>query len=443
MSTNARLAPVRGGTGDAIDDGSIRVDTRRYRDPAYARAENDLLWKKVWQVACRAERIANFGDFHEYAIAGSSVFVVRDSETTVKAYINACPHRATQLAVGQGSFGSGQIVCPYHGWRWNLDGSRPTVYAERGFPNGCLQASDKELHAIKADMRWGWVWINFDPDAPPLETALGRLVDEPVDSLRLEEARLVWHRYVELPSDWKFAVEGFLEAYHVTQTHPALAFYRDYNPDSRMYEIDPYWGHGWTDRSEGVGTGGSAVEGVGMGEFLVAMNRMLAEGLQSHLTDAQLALQDDILASGVSLDDFPAEFFRRVEDEARTRGVEPPPRAAQHIFMFPNITFLSAFGNTLVYQGRPHPDDPTRCILDIYSMSLAPKDAEPTVPPREGPVALEDCPWVMQQDFENISRQRAGVRSPEVSHVVFSPIYETLNLNLHRVLDRYVGTPED
>ena len=31
----------------------------------------------------------------------------------------------------------GQIACPFHGWRWNLDGSNSYVYGEWDFDPSC------------------------------------------------------------------------------------------------------------------------------------------------------------------------------------------------------------------------------------------------------------------------------------------------------------------
>src|ERR1700749_4602980 len=107
-----------------------RVPAGLYTSPEFARQEKEKLWPHVWQMACRLEEIPRPGDFTEYEITGQSIIVVRQRDDGVKAYFNACRHRATGLGTGTGSFHGGQIVCPYHGWRWNLDGSSSYVYAD-------------------------------------------------------------------------------------------------------------------------------------------------------------------------------------------------------------------------------------------------------------------------------------------------------------------------
>src|SRR6516165_5750332 len=106
----------------------IQVPRERYFDRDFFELEKQKLWPRVWQMACRLEEIPQPGDFVEYEICDLSVLVVRQGDGSVKAFENACRHRATQLAMGAGRFGGGQIVCPFHGWRWNLDGTSSFVF---------------------------------------------------------------------------------------------------------------------------------------------------------------------------------------------------------------------------------------------------------------------------------------------------------------------------
>ena len=76
--------------------------------------ECELLWPRVWQMACRLEEIPDPGDFVEYGILDKSIIVVRVDSSTVRAYYNACRHRGVQLVKDRGSCASG-FVCPFHG----------------------------------------------------------------------------------------------------------------------------------------------------------------------------------------------------------------------------------------------------------------------------------------------------------------------------------------
>src|SRR5215468_6432301 len=109
------------------DDGT--VPTARYTSRAFL----DLEKERVWQVACRDEEIPDVGDFVEYAIGDQSILVVRSAPDEVSAFHNACLHRGTRLASGTGRFAAGCIQCPYHGWRYGLDGRLERVVDREDF----------------------------------------------------------------------------------------------------------------------------------------------------------------------------------------------------------------------------------------------------------------------------------------------------------------------
>ena len=54
-----------------------RIPKQRYYDPDFFAMEAELLWPRVWQMACRLEEIPQPGDFVEYVILDQSIIVVR------------------------------------------------------------------------------------------------------------------------------------------------------------------------------------------------------------------------------------------------------------------------------------------------------------------------------------------------------------------------------
>ena len=91
-----------------------RVRKERYFDPDFYAMEAELLWPRVWQMACRLEEIPRPRDFAEYEILDQSIVVVRDEDMGVTAFQNACRHRGVKVAVGRGTCESG-FTCPFHG----------------------------------------------------------------------------------------------------------------------------------------------------------------------------------------------------------------------------------------------------------------------------------------------------------------------------------------
>ena len=117
----------------ALDLGTDDISIDRYISRAWHECEVDKVWRKTWQLACRVEEIPNVGDHVLYEIVNDSLIVVRSSATDIKAYINACLHRGTQLRKEGGSVK--QFRCPFHGWTWNLEGKLTDLPGAWDFPH--------------------------------------------------------------------------------------------------------------------------------------------------------------------------------------------------------------------------------------------------------------------------------------------------------------------
>jgi len=87
----------------------------RYFDPDFYQLEVDMLWPRVWQMACRLEEIPQPRDFVEYEFLDQSIVVLRTDDMDVTAFQNACRHRGVKVVEGCGTC-EGGFVCPFHGW---------------------------------------------------------------------------------------------------------------------------------------------------------------------------------------------------------------------------------------------------------------------------------------------------------------------------------------
>lgn len=428
-----------------VDD--VIIPAARYTSQEFADAERERLWTSVWQVACRLEEVPMPGDFTEYVIGDQSILVVRETDDRIRAFYNACRHRATALGVGVGSYGGGQIVCPFHGWRWNLDGSNSYVHHRWGFRPDCVTDDALRLRDVHVEVAHGMVWVNLDPDAPPLSASLSG-IDATLRATGLELMRVNWWHQLVLPANWKVALEAFLEAYHVMQTHPEFAMFAR---DDDVYQATSYvthpQGHGWFAIPVGENMGKQQVAGGHSGgAFMANMHRVMWEGARGQVSARQMEIQEELLAAGIPDDEFPKAFFRACyEDAARTGTPLPPPSREQtsHAFVFPNLTFVQELGNSLMFRARPHGDDPHSCVFDMWSLSIPPADATCE---RPSPDADIGDLWFLQQDLFNVRRQQAGMRTRGHEASRLSGDFEPMITNFHQALDRVLAgivVPED
>ena len=202
-----------------LGDHDLSID--RYIDPAYHAREVERLWSRVWQFACREEHIPEVGDYVVYDIAQLSFVVMRVAPREIKAFVNACLHRGRRLKDYDGR--CSELQCPYHGFTWHSDGR----FKRAPSHEWDLRHVDPARFALPEARvgTWaGFVLINPDPNAEPLEQFLGDAIPH---YARWDLA----NRYVEvhvakiIEANWKIAQEAFAEAYHVGATHPQGSAY--------------------------------------------------------------------------------------------------------------------------------------------------------------------------------------------------------------------------
>ena len=423
------------------------IPKQRYLDPDFFQLELDRLWPRVWQVACRLEELPAVGDFAEYVIDDQSILVVRTAAGPVKAYFNACRHRATELAKGSGTFGAGLIVCPFHGWRWTLDGANSFVYGREDFPADRLTPESLCLRECRVDVWAACVWVNLDPDAKPLNEALGPIPGL-LDPLGIDRMRVRWWKSTILHANWKLAQEAFMEGYHVMQTHPQLTLGHpdDADPDDLEYAIHPGGHSHFQNRARrSPGSGPPDVDAI------IESSRLLWEGLDAMTLERDVrvieGMRDKVVPEGSS---FGAELVKHLYEEAAAAGIVMPPLQREAIgrwggmfFAFPNYFVLPQYGNALIYRVRPHGPDPECCQFELWSVTLPAGDAPQTRPEPRGPFRPDDAdawPQIPLQDFSNIERQQRGLHSRSVRGMRLSMTYEAGIANMHRELDRYLAS---
>jgi len=93
-----------------------------YTDPRIAELERMNVFSKTWQLVARTDQVAKTGGFVSTIVAGEPIVVVRGNDDVLRAFFNVCRHHAAAV-VTQPCGQTSMLQCPYHGWRYGLDGS--------------------------------------------------------------------------------------------------------------------------------------------------------------------------------------------------------------------------------------------------------------------------------------------------------------------------------
>ncbi|MEO6248271.1 MAG: aromatic ring-hydroxylating dioxygenase subunit alpha [Sphingomicrobium sp.] len=419
-----------------------RIPAQRYYDEDFYAQENERLWPHVWQMACRLEQIPNVGDWVEYSILGKSVIIVRAKER-VKAFHNACRHRGLPLASegGHGNCKTPGFICPFHGWRWNIEGENTFVYGRHMFSDGQLDQTDLALRACRVETWGGCAFINFDDDAPSYRETIGPVADR-IEAHGMSKLRSEWWYATVLPANWKTAMEAFMEGYHVMRTHPQLqqAAPMLYNS---MYGMD---------------TGGIGVPinpNLSVKDNIKAQIThlgLLSEGMAGmvHAKEYEIAKQ----LTDVDLPDDPMQAVmmwfgmlnHQITEQLRAKGEDVPDLNAVALsdpinaveFLFPNYFLLPMFSSMSSYRIRPL--GPESCLFELWSLTHVAEGAEHETPmePTFLPYDSEEFPPIPRQDYSNIPIQQKGLHAEGFEYMRLSKDIEGMISNYNRIIDGHL-----
>jgi phenylpropionate dioxygenase-like ring-hydroxylating dioxygenase large terminal subunit len=185
-----------------------------YTSEAFLERETLAIFAREWFCAGRADALANAGDYVTLDLADQPIIVLRDKQGALKAMSNVCRHRMSTLLEGRGN--TRNIVCPYHAWTYNLDGSlrgAPAMDQNEGF---CK--TDYRLPQIRCEEWLGWVFVTLNPDVPPVAVQLAKVADLVGDYDMTNYSETFFETHI-WDTNWKVLAENFMESYHLPVCH--------------------------------------------------------------------------------------------------------------------------------------------------------------------------------------------------------------------------------
>jgi phenylpropionate dioxygenase-like ring-hydroxylating dioxygenase large terminal subunit len=192
------------------------VPTGRYVDPEFFALEREHLWKRTWLLVGRDEDFPGPGSFRTFDRTGAPLLLVRGRDGVLRGFFNTCQHRGAPV-VREACGEAQRLRCQYHSWTYDLDGRLLQVPDRRDFTE--LDEGARSLKPVRCEAYDGWVFVNEDPDAPPLREWLGPVAQEWAP-LHGRELRAMGTRSERVPANWKVVADAFLETYHVRTIHP-------------------------------------------------------------------------------------------------------------------------------------------------------------------------------------------------------------------------------
>ncbi|WP_337184333.1 aromatic ring-hydroxylating dioxygenase subunit alpha [Shinella sp.] len=192
-----------------------------YHSPALLELERQHVFREHWQIACHLSDIPEPGNYLAMDVVGERALILRGQDGAVRAFHNICRHRGSRLVADEKGSCRNALVCPFHGWVYNLDGTLRGAARPRSFPP--LDKDEFALKPLECEVWQGFVFIRFAPGPQPAVAELMKPFEEELSHYRSCEmvpAGRIWTQ--ETPVNWKSVRDVDNEGYHVAMAHPAL-----------------------------------------------------------------------------------------------------------------------------------------------------------------------------------------------------------------------------
>lgn len=369
------LGHIDGRTTD-LADAMFRNRVAAYASRERAVLERDRLFRERPIFMGLSTRLPRPGDYLTEDVAGMPVLLARGADGEVRAFANICRHRGAPVAQGCGN--SRAFVCPYHGWTYDAAGKLLGTTDKSGFAG--LDLASHGLVRLPAVERHGLLFARPSPlrDGEAaiidIDGDLGTIADD-LAALRLDDYPLYSVDRVEPRINWKFAVDTFLEGYHIPHLHRRT--------------IAPYF----------IGNVGT-FDGAGLhGRMCVARTSI----------DAVRAL---------------------TEAERNYR-----PHVISIYQLFPNTIVIWQVDHIEVWRAFPGRDDPGRCEVELAIYRPAATTRPDAYWEKNRDIAIRT---VLEEDFPLGERMQIGFESGATEEVVYGRNEPSL-VHFHRSIRTALG----
>ncbi len=177
------------------------LPTACYVDPEHFARERRVILDRSWICVGREEEVALPGAFVLAPTDAAGIVVVRGHDLVLRAFRNVCAHRAMPLVEGSGR--CEHLVCPYHGWKYDLDGR--------------TRQEGRALREVAVSCHRGFVFVRIEGDRPYDERLPPWLA-----AAYLGQLSRVGRTTNEVAANWKLLVENFQESHHFGPVHRGL-----------------------------------------------------------------------------------------------------------------------------------------------------------------------------------------------------------------------------
>ena len=184
--------------------------------------EKDLLFRRHWQLICHQSDIPEPGNFITCDFVGERALIIRGKDGQVRAFHNLCRHRGSRVVAEETGTCKSAVICPFHGWVYNLDGTLRGPAQPGSLPD--LDPVKYGLKPIEMENWNGFIFVRFKPGPQPSIREILAPFDAEIEQYELADLLPSGDDYwtEDVAANWKCVRDVDNEGYHVPLAHPGL-----------------------------------------------------------------------------------------------------------------------------------------------------------------------------------------------------------------------------
>jgi phenylpropionate dioxygenase-like ring-hydroxylating dioxygenase large terminal subunit len=196
------------------------VHRRLYTDGDLFDREMSTVFGGSWTYVGHESEVAEPNSFVRRSLGRRPVMLTRSASGDVNVVFNRCSHRGT-LLVTENRGCQATVTCPYHGWRFSIDGSLKNVPVPSSYED--VRSGKFDLGRAHVETYRGFVFASLAPEPPAFLDWLGGArvwFDEYID--RYPGGEIAIHGtplQYEFRANWKVSWDNAADGIHATFAH--------------------------------------------------------------------------------------------------------------------------------------------------------------------------------------------------------------------------------
>ncbi|TWT92488.1 aromatic ring-hydroxylating oxygenase subunit alpha [Neorhodopirellula pilleata] len=205
-----------------------RLNRKQYTTSESHEHDSRQLRDRTWQIVAAKSQLSKPGDYVAINRLGIPL-LIRNHDGELIAARNVCAHRQCEL-VELGNGNRKELKCGYHGWCYGGDGRTRKLPVAKDFPGFNREAHRLDMYPVR--VVGGLVMVHLNPESIDADSSANKF--DCVDGLdgwkdwsdefarRSNDSQwgLIMNEELRFDCNWKVALEGSLEGYHLEEVHP-------------------------------------------------------------------------------------------------------------------------------------------------------------------------------------------------------------------------------